>query len=83
MIAWGWSRLEHENRLEQVLKNISKAGLKLNKDNCMFSEKQTAFMAHTVSGDGIKADSAKVSKVRDMPIPQKKKELQSFIGMVT
>ena len=39
-------------------------------------------MGHVVSSDGIKVDPAKISYVRDKPIPEKKKDLQSFLGMV-
>ena len=68
--------------MQQVLKNISKAGLKLNKEKCIFGESQVKFLGHIVSSDGIKADPAKISAVRDMPIPENKKSLQSFLGMV-
>ena len=82
IIVWGNSRFEHDNRLQQVLKSISKAGLKLNKEKCIFGESQVKFLGHIVSSDGIKADPAKLSAVRDMPIPENKKSLQSFLGMV-
>ena len=82
IIVWGNSKLEHDNRLEQVFKRISSAGLKLNKEKCRFGEKEIVFLGHFVSSDGVKADPAKVSAVREMPIPQSKKELQSFLGMV-
>ena len=75
--------MKHNNRLEQVLKTISRAGLKLNKEKCRFGEKQIVVLGHVVSGDGVKADPSKVSAVRDMPIPRNTKELQSYLGMVT
>ena len=82
IIVWGNSRFEHDNRLQQVLKSVSKAGLKLNKEKCIFGESQVKFLGHIVSRNGIKADPAKLSAVRDMPIPENKKSLQSFLGMV-
>ena len=83
IIVWKNSKLEHYNPLEQVLKRISSTGLKLNREKCRFGEKEIVFLNHVVSSDGIKADPVKVSAVREMPIPQSKKELQSFLGMVT
>ena len=80
IIVWGNSKLEYDNRLERVLKRISSAGLKLNKEKCRFGEKEIVFLGHVVSSGGVKADPAKVSSVREMPIPQSKKELQSFFG---
>lgn len=40
IVVWGNSKLEYDNRLEQVLQSISKAGLKLNKENaCLVRRK--------------------------------------------
>ena len=45
-------------------------------------ESQVKFLGYIVPSDGIKADPAKISAVRNMPIPENKKDLQSFLGMV-
>ena len=71
---------EHDHPLEQVMKNIQKAGLKLNRAKCVFGAKEIIFFGHHVSGEGIKVDPSKVSAILDMPIPQNRKELQSFSG---
>ena len=65
------------------MKNIQKAGLKLDRAKCIFGAKEIIFLGHHVSGEGIKVDSSKVSAFHDMPIPQNRKELQSLLGMVT
>ena len=39
-------------------------------------------MAHVISADGIKPDPVKVSAVVNMPSPQNKEELRSFLGLV-
>ena len=62
--------------------NIRKTGLKLNKSECVFGAKEILFLGHIVSQYGIKADPAKISAISDMPLPQNKKELQIFLGMV-
>ena len=70
---------EHDLHLEQVMKNIQKAELKLNKAKCVFGAKEIIFLGHHVSGEGIKADPSKVSAILDMPIPQNRKELRGWL----
>ena len=36
--VWGDSRFQHNNRLQRVFKSISKAGLKLYRETCIFGE---------------------------------------------
>ena len=49
IIVWVNSKLEHDNRLEQVLKRISSTGLKLNREKCRFGEKEIVFLNHVGS----------------------------------
>ena len=47
-----------------------------------FGANEIIFLGHIVLKDGIKTDIAKISSILDMPTPQNRKELQSFLGMV-
>ena len=62
------------------MKNIQKVGLKLNRAKRVFGAEEIIFLGHLVSGEGIKVDLSKVSAILHMPIPQNRKELQSFLG---
>ena len=75
IIVFAPTKEEHDRRLEQVMKNIQKAGLKLNRAKCVFGAKEIIFLSHHVSGEGIKVGQPKVSAILDMPIPQNMKEL--------
>ena len=44
---------EHDHPLEQVMKNIQKAGLNLNRAKCVFGAKEIIFLGHHVSGKGL------------------------------
>ena len=73
---------EHNRRLEQVMKNIRKAGLKLNTAKCVFGAGEIIFLGHHVSGEGIKVDPLKVSAILDIPIPQNRKELGGWLRIL-
>ena len=75
IIVFAPTKEEHDRRLKQVMKNIQKAGLKLNRAKCVFGAKEIIFLSHYVSGEGIKVGPPKVSAILDMPIPQNMKEL--------
>ena len=41
------------------------------------------FLGHVLSADGTSANSEKVDKVRDWPVPKNAKELHSFLGLAS
>ena len=82
IIIWASSKEDRDRRLGQVMCNIRKTGLKLNKSKCVLGAKEILFLGHIASQYGIKADPAKISAIRDIPLPQNKKEVQRFLGMV-
>ena len=49
IIIWASSTEDHDRRLGQVMFNIQKTGLKLNKSKCGFGVKEILFLGHIVS----------------------------------
>ncbi|UYV69494.1 hypothetical protein LAZ67_6003797 [Cordylochernes scorpioides] len=47
---------EHVRRLELVLRCLSKAGLVLNPDKCLFGTKRLSIFGHLVDGEGVHPD---------------------------
>lgn len=43
---------------------------------------EVKFLGHKITAEGITLDQDRVKAIVDMPIPQNKKELQRFYGMV-
>ena len=71
----------HDCQLIQVLNKCCEIGLKLNADKCIFKSTQVLFFGHLVTNMGLKLDPKKIEAIVQMPIPQNKAQLQSFIGM--
>ena len=71
----------HDHCLIQVLNKCQEIGLKLNPDKCIFKSMQVLFFGHLVTSDGLKPDAKKVNAIVNMPAPQNKMQLQSFVGL--
>ena len=56
---------EHFENLRKVLERLRKANLRLKAQKCKFMRDKVGYLGHVMSKDGIEADSAKVSAVRD------------------
>ena len=81
IIVFGSSVAEHLDRLEILFDRLRKAGLKLKPSKCTLLKRKVDFLGHTVSANGVEADPAKISKVRDWPQPKDVSEVRSFIGL--
>ena len=71
----------HDSCLIQVLNKCREIGLKLNPDKCIFKSTQVLFFGHLVTSDGLKPDPSKINAIANMPAPQNKTQLQSFVGL--
>ena len=71
----------HLADLEEVLKRLRTAGMLLKVSKCFFALKSVAYLGHVVSAEGIRADPAKVAKIRAYPTPRSLPELRSFLGL--
>ncbi|XP_061153604.1 uncharacterized protein plppr3b isoform X2 [Syngnathus typhle] len=82
ILVHGETEEEHDKRLEQVLRVVEEAGLKLNRGKCKFRRRQIKFLGHIIDENGVRPDPAKVEGIEKFPKPQNVAELRRFIGMV-
>ncbi|KAJ8416248.1 hypothetical protein AAFF_G00382700 [Aldrovandia affinis] len=69
--------------LREVFAAIRQAGLHLNPKKCQLFWRETAFLGHVVSADGVATDLAKIAAVRDWPPPTNIRDLRSFLGLAS
>ena len=60
---------EHDSRLREVLKRLSKAGLKLKKSKCFIGVPEVIYLGHKVSASGIQPLPEKVRAIAEAPAP--------------
>ena len=58
---------EHVSHLHQVFQRLDRYGLILNKDKCVFAEKEISFLGHVINSNGIKLLSNKVDAIKNFP----------------
>lgn len=68
------------DRLEAVFERLHRHNLKLKASKCEFFKREVKYLGHIVSEDGIKADPAKTSAIKEWPVPASTKEVRRFIG---
>uniref|UniRef100_A0A7N8WJS6 Gypsy retrotransposon integrase-like protein 1 n=1 Tax=Mastacembelus armatus TaxID=205130 RepID=A0A7N8WJS6_9TELE len=69
--------------LREVFSAIRQAGLRLNPAKCNLMARDTMFLGHVVSGQGVATDPGKVAAVKDWPTPTTISELRSFLGLAS
>ncbi|MBW0539767.1 hypothetical protein O181_079482 [Austropuccinia psidii MF-1] len=70
----------HLSRLERVLQKIVQVKMTISLKKCHFAYSELKALGHVVSGLILGIDKNKVAAVLLKPMPQTKKEMQSFLG---
>ena len=82
VIVFGATRSECMDRLAKVFHRLQQAQLKLKPSKCTFFEKETVYLGHVVSAEGIKCDPEKVRAVRDWKRPRTCRQAHQFVAFV-
>ncbi|MBW0501458.1 hypothetical protein O181_041173 [Austropuccinia psidii MF-1] len=70
----------HLTRLERVLQKVVQVNMKLSLKKCHLAYSELKALGHFVSGLSLGIDKNKVAALLLKPMPQDKKEMQSFVG---
>ena len=76
------NKADHALQLRAVFRALSDAGMVVQRPKCVFGVSEITFLGHHVSSAGIKPLPDRVAAVRDFPVPDSKKSLQTFLGMI-
>ncbi|KAL5488977.1 hypothetical protein EMCRGX_G018012 [Ephydatia muelleri] len=82
ILVFGTTRVEHDRRLDQVLKRLLSAGLTLNAGKCEFSKTEIRFLGHVVSNQGISPDPEKMKAITLFPEPKDVGDIRRFLGII-
>ena len=72
---------DHIRHLRIVLQILREQQLYAKMSKCVFAAPQVEYLGHIISYAGVATDPAKVSTVRDWPLPKTITQLRSFLGM--
>ena len=75
------TREAHYERVDQILKQIGKAGLRINPKKCHMLKEEIKFLGHIINQNGIQTDPAKLEAIKTFERPKCIKNLRSFLGI--
>ena len=73
---------DHQEKLEEVLRWLCDAGLKVNAAKLTFCALEIEYLGYVLTRDGIKPRSNKVQAILAIKLPTGVKQLRHFLGMV-
>src|SRR5882724_1300170 len=71
---------EHKLHIQEVLCRLCANGLCAHADKCKFHITSCEYLRYMLSPEGLTKALYKVQIIQDWPIPQKVKDIQSFLG---
>src|ERR1700689_3734382 len=82
IVIWSNSVEEHTQHIRQVLDALCKAKLFCNPKKCSFYLLELDFLGHHISARGVEANTSKVERILNWPVPQNSTNVHSFLGLV-
>ena len=73
---------EHLQNLDKDLAILSTAGIKLNRDKCVFLSSPVEYLGHIIDRQGLHPTEEKVKAIKDAPRPKNVSELRAFLGII-
>lgn len=71
----------HLENVSTVLERLAQFNLKIQLDKCEFLKRETEFLGHIISPEGIKANPDKVKKILEWSLPTNEKQIRQFLGL--
>ena len=73
---------DHEIHLNETLRRLHEAGVKLGKEKCQFRQSEIKFLGSIISKDGVRPDPDKTAAIVGMSTPSNVTELRRILGMI-
>jgi hypothetical protein len=82
IVIWSETMEQHTKHIQLVLGALRKAKLYCNPKKCHFYLLKMDFLGHHISACGLAANSSKVNKILNWPVPRNTTDVWSFLGLV-
>ena len=73
---------EHLKNLDEVLRRLQTAGLRLKSSKCLFMAPSVEYLGHVIDSSGLHLTKTKVKAITEAPTPRNVAELRSFLGLI-
>jgi hypothetical protein len=82
IVIWLDTIEQHTEHVRMVLAALHKAKLYCNPKKCHFFLLELDFLGHHISARGIEANTSKVDKILQWPVPKNTTNVRSFLGLI-
>ena len=73
---------EHIQNLQAVFSKLSQAGLKLNRNKCIFLQTKIEYLGHVIDAEGLHLSPKKFSAIKEAPAQSTVTQLRAFLGLI-
>lgn len=81
ILIFSTSLKEHIKSLTDIFTVLEKANLRIQIDKCNFLKKETEFLGHILTKEGIKPNPNKIKTIQELTLPKTEKQIKSFLGL--
>ena len=82
ILITGRTEAEHLQTLDEVLRRLEEAGMRLKRTKCVFMAHSVEYLGHRISKEGITPTEDKVRAITEAPEPSNVSELRAFLGLI-
>lgn len=72
---------EHVNHINKIFIALRNANLKIQVDKCNFFCKETEYLGHVLTPEGMKPNPNKIENIKNLKLPVTQKQIKSFLGI--
>lgn len=81
ILIFSTSLPEHISSIRKIFQVLQKHNLKVQFDKCSFLKKETEFLGHVLTDEGMKPNPEKIKCIQEFPLPHTERQLRGFLGM--
>ncbi|KAI4881067.1 hypothetical protein NFI96_009116 [Prochilodus magdalenae] len=82
ILLTGRDLAEHLSTLDEVLRRLKEAGLRLHRRKCSFLQDQVEYLGHKINAEGLHPVQTKVRAIEEAPRPTTVTELKAYLGLL-
>lgn len=81
ILIFSTSLQEHIVNINKIFDKLRIANLKIQIDKCNFFSKETEYLGHLLTTEGVKPNPKKIADITQLKLPTTQKQIKSFLGI--
>ncbi|MEL6931000.1 MAG: RNase H-like domain-containing protein, partial [Cyanobacteria bacterium J06600_6] len=82
ILITGKTLSDHLVNLEEVLRRLDEAGLRLNRKKCVFLAPEVEYLGHRIDSKGLHPTKKKLDAIMQAPVPTDASQLKAYLGLL-